>query len=138
MSTPCCADWIDVSAGWLRFGRPRTDVRAVQQRWPDAGLHFGDWRVAASRVPRSPNARSEAMEACRCETSAKVFEGFKQARAADGAKNATINRSLAVVRTVANRAARVRRTNGRSWLSAAPLIEMLDERGQRRPPHPST
>ena len=37
----------------------------------------------------------------------ETLEGFKAARAAEGAKNATINRSLEVVRTVANRAARV-------------------------------
>ena len=67
-----------------------------------------------------------------------TLEGFKEDRAADGAKNATINRSLEVVRTVANRAARVWRTNGRPWLSVAPLIEMLDERQQRRPPYPIT
>ena len=56
----------------------------------------------------------------------------------DGAKNATVNRSLDVVRTVLNRAARVWRTNGKPWLSSSPLIEMLDERKQRRPPDPIT
>lgn len=68
----------------------------------------------------------------------ETLEGFKEARAAEGAKNATINRSLEVVRTVANRAARVWRIRGRPWLSAAPLIEMLDEQQQRRPPYPIT
>lgn len=68
----------------------------------------------------------------------ETLEGFKQERAAEGAKNATINRSLEVVRTVANRAARVWRIHGRPWLSAAPLIEMLDEQQQRRPPYPIT
>jgi integrase len=63
-------------------------------------------------------------------------EGFKDERTAEGAKNSTINRSLEVVRTVLNRAARVWRSNGRPWLSAAPLIETLDERQQRRPPYP--
>ena len=68
----------------------------------------------------------------------ETLDGFKEARAAEGAKNATINRSLEVVRTVANRAARVWRMRGRPWLSAAPLIEMLDEQQQRRPPYPIT
>jgi integrase len=68
----------------------------------------------------------------------ETLEGFKQARVAEGAKNATINRSLEVVRTVANRAARVWRSNGRPWLAAAPLIEMLDEREHRRAPYPIT
>lgn len=68
----------------------------------------------------------------------ETLEGFKEERAAEGAKNATINRSLEVVRTVANRAARVWRAHGRPWLAAAPLIEMLDEQQQRRPPYPIT
>ena len=61
-----------------------------------------------------------------------ALESFKDDRAADGAKHSTINRSLEVARTVLNRAARVWRTNSRRWLSVAPLIEMLDERQQRR------
>jgi integrase len=66
------------------------------------------------------------------------LEAFKEGRVIEGAKNATINRSLEVVRTVLNRAARVWRTNGKPWLSSSPLIEMLDERKQRRPPYPIT
>lgn len=54
----------------------------------------------------------------------------------DGVKNATVNRSLEVVATVMNRAARVWRDRSRPWLATAPLIEMLDEREQRRPPYP--
>lgn len=64
------------------------------------------------------------------------LEAFREDRADDGAKNATINRSLEVVRTVMNRAARVWRDSGKPWLSTAPLIEMLDEAQQRRPPYP--
>lgn len=64
------------------------------------------------------------------------LESFKDDRADEGVKNSTINRSLEVVRTVLNRAARVWRSNGRPWLPAPPLIEMLDERQQRRPPYP--
>ena len=67
-----------------------------------------------------------------------ALEGFKDERAAEGAKNATINRSLEVVRTVLNRATRVWRSHGKPWLLSSPLIEMLDERQQRRPPYPIT
>lgn len=56
----------------------------------------------------------------------------------DGAKNATVNRSLEVVRTVMNRAARVWRDDGKPWLPSSPLIEMLDETQQRRQPYPIT
>lgn len=66
----------------------------------------------------------------------EAMEAFKEERVRDGAKNATINRSLEVVRTVMNRAARVWRDNGRPWLLTAPLIEMLDETQQRRLPSP--
>jgi integrase len=65
-----------------------------------------------------------------------ALDGFKEERQAEGVKPSTINRSLEVVRTVLNRAARVWRTNGRPWLAVPPLIEMLDERQQRRPPYP--
>ncbi len=68
----------------------------------------------------------------------EAMEVFKEERAEDGAKNATINRSLEVVRTVMNRAARVWRDNGKPWLASPPLIEMLDETQQRRPPYPLT
>lgn len=52
-------------------------------------------------------------------------------------KPATVNRSLEVARTVLNRAARVWRTDdGRPWLGAAPLIEMLDEEATKRRPYP--
>ncbi|MBT2322913.1 tyrosine-type recombinase/integrase [Variovorax paradoxus] len=65
------------------------------------------------------------------------LEAFKAERIEDdGAKNSTVNRSLEVVRTVMNRAARVWRDNGRPWLPSPPLIEMLDEEAQRRQPYP--
>ncbi len=51
-------------------------------------------------------------------------------------KPVTINRSLEVARTVANRAARVWRMDKKPWLTSAPLIEMLDESQTRRPPRP--
>ena len=53
----------------------------------------------------------------------------------DGASPTTVNRTLEVVRTILNRAARVwRGDDGRPWLASAPLIEMLDE--TPRKPHP--
>lgn len=64
------------------------------------------------------------------------LEEFKLDRLEEGAKNATVNRSLEVVRTVMNRAARVWRDDGKPWLSAPPLIEMLDEAAQKREPYP--
>lgn len=64
------------------------------------------------------------------------LEDFINDRLDDGVKNATINRSLEVVRTVLNRAARVWRENRKPWLSTAPLIEMLDETAQKREPYP--
>jgi hypothetical protein len=33
------ADWIDVSRGLLTFGLPRTRLRAIFARWPNAGFH---------------------------------------------------------------------------------------------------
>jgi len=64
------------------------------------------------------------------------MESFKADRQDDGVKNVTINRSLEVVRTTLNRAARVWREDGKPWLSTAPLIEMLDESAQKREAHP--
>ncbi len=64
------------------------------------------------------------------------LEAFKEDRLTAGTKNATVNRSLVVARTVLNRAARVWRDDGKPWLSSAPLIEMMDEAEQRRPPYP--
>ena len=63
-------------------------------------------------------------------------EGFRTKRLEDGVKNATINRTLEVVRTTVIRAARVWREDGKPWLTTAPLIEMLDEKAQKREPYP--
>ncbi|MDP3228473.1 MAG: site-specific integrase [Acidovorax sp.] len=69
----------------------------------------------------------------------EALEGFVASRIdEDGAGNATVNRSLEVVRTVMNRAARVWRVDGKPWIPSSPLIEMLDETQQRRPPYPIT
>lgn len=63
---------------------------------------------------------------------------FVAERLARGASATTINRSLEVVRTILNRAARsYRDDDGRPWLEAIPpLITMLRE--SRRPPYPIT
>lgn len=66
------------------------------------------------------------------------LEDFKADRQEEGVKNATINRSLEVARTTLNRAARVWRDGKKPWLQTAPLIEMLDEKAQARPPRPIT
>jgi hypothetical protein len=68
----------------------------------------------------------------------QTLERFVKARLADGASATTINRSLEVVRTVLNRAARsYRDADGRPWLEALPpLITMLPE--SPRLPYPIT
>jgi integrase len=66
------------------------------------------------------------------------FDEFREKRLEeDEVKASTVNRSLEVARTILIRAARVwRDADGRPWLSAAPLIEMLTE--DPRPPYPIT
>jgi integrase len=68
----------------------------------------------------------------------QTLEPFVKARLADGASATTINRSLEVVRTILNRAARsYRDADGRPWLDGMPpLITMLPE--TPRPPYPIT
>jgi integrase len=68
----------------------------------------------------------------------RTLDRFIADRMADGVTATTINRSLEVVRTVLNRAARsYRDDDGRPWLGGVPpLITMLPE--TRRPPYPIT
>ena len=66
------------------------------------------------------------------------LQPFVTERLASGVKPSTINRTLEVVRTTMIRAARVWRDDGRPWIGTAPLIEMLDERQQKRAPYPIT
>jgi len=68
----------------------------------------------------------------------RTLEGFIADRLVDGVTATTINRSLEVVRTVLNRAARsYRDDDGRPWLDGLPpLITMLKE--TRRLPYPIT
>ncbi len=67
-----------------------------------------------------------------------TLQSFIDDRHATGVTATTINRSLEVVRTIINRAARVfRDDSGRPWLEGLPpLITMLPE--TRRPPFPLT
>lgn len=68
----------------------------------------------------------------------QTLEPFVNARVADGASATTVNRSLEVVRTILNRAARsYRDRDGRPWLEGLPpLITMLPE--SPRSPYPIT
>jgi integrase len=68
----------------------------------------------------------------------QTLEPFVKARLADSASATTINRSLEVVRTILNRAARsYRDDDGRPWLEGMPpLITMLPE--TPRQPYPIT
>ena len=73
----------------------------------------------------------------------KIHDGtlapFVEQRLAEGASATTVNRSLEVVRTILNRAARAYRDDdGRPWLDGVlpPLITMLPESG--RAPYPIT
>lgn len=63
-----------------------------------------------------------------------TLESFIDDRLEGGAKPATVNRTLEVVRTILNKCARVWRDElDNPWLSAPPLIELLDESGARKP-----
>ena len=74
-----------------------------------------------------------------CNESLETFKADRLAgEDGEGSSPATVNRSLEIVRTVLNRAARVWRHNGRPWLASSPLIEMLDEEASKRKPYPIT
>jgi len=48
------ADWIDVSLGALRFGLPRSTVRAVRAAFPNAGFHRRLVRLTVERWAEHP------------------------------------------------------------------------------------
>lgn len=48
------ADWIDVTAGVLRFGIPRRFIRDLYARWPDAGFHRLLVRLELRHLRRHP------------------------------------------------------------------------------------
>jgi hypothetical protein len=64
--TPCCAgappsadafrraDWVDVSAGALRFGIARDDIAAVRRRFPHAGFHRLLVKLTLKRLATHP------------------------------------------------------------------------------------
>ncbi len=63
-----------------------------------------------------------------------TLRGFIEARKAQGVKNATVNRSLAVVRHLLNLAAgEWIDEHGLTWLAAAPKIKLLSLRDARQP-----
>ena len=49
-----CADWVDVSKGFLRFGIAREDVNKVFSAWPDAGFHKRLVSLALDRLRTHP------------------------------------------------------------------------------------
>ncbi len=48
------ADWIDVLWGMPRFGLPRSFVRDVRTRWPDAGFHARLLQLTRQRLLTHP------------------------------------------------------------------------------------
>jgi len=48
------ADWIDVSAGVLRYGLPRSFIREAQSAFPDAGFHFRLLQLSGKQALRHP------------------------------------------------------------------------------------
>jgi hypothetical protein len=48
------ADWVDVSAGLLRFGIPRDTIADVRRRFPNAGFHKLLLKLSAKRLVRHP------------------------------------------------------------------------------------
>jgi hypothetical protein len=48
------ADWIDVTAGVLRHGLPRSFIREVQSAFPDAGFHLRLLQLSGKRALRHP------------------------------------------------------------------------------------
>lgn len=48
------ADWIDVTRGLRRFGLPRTTLRPIFARWPNAGFHARLAQLTAARLRSHP------------------------------------------------------------------------------------
>lgn len=134
------------------------------ERWLRAEIHRieGDLERKAYLRPRFMDCSARYLSESRFKRSAKVIEWhvellnshigqleidrvhdgtvapFVAARLAAGVSATTINRSLEIVRTILNRAARVYRDeDGRPWLNVLPpLISMLPE--TPRHPYPLT
>ena len=140
----------DDAEDWLRARQAEIDARRVnslrrgnQRLWADAAAKY--LKECKQRKVKTlemisrhvadllPYIGMLAME----DVCNDALEDFKLDRTEeDGVKNSTINRTLEVVRTTVIRAARVWRDDGKPWLTAAPLIEMLDENAQKRQPYP--
>jgi integrase len=73
-----------------------------------------------------------------CNDSVAQFKADRLAKGKNGkpCKPSSVNRTLEVLRTTLIRASRVWRDNGKPWLAAPPLIEMLDEAASKRAPYP--
>ncbi|MEP6770258.1 MAG: tyrosine-type recombinase/integrase [Polaromonas sp.] len=142
----------DDAEAWLRDRQQEIDGDRIQQLRRGSERLFADGAAkylteCAARKVRSLDTISYHVKIllpyigllAMSDVCNEALETFVTERVEDDkAKNATVNRSLEVVRTVMNRAARVWRDNGKPWLPSAPLIEMLDETQQRRKPYPIT
>jgi integrase len=140
----------DDTEAWIRSRQAEIDAerannlrRGHQRLWADAAAKYlkecKQRKVASlDMISRHvadllPYIGTLAME----DICNDALEDFKVDRIEeDGVKNATVNRTLEVVRTTVIRAARVWREDGKPWLTTAPLIEMLDENAQKREPYP--
>jgi hypothetical protein len=48
------ADWVDVTRGLLRFGLPRSMIRALYSQWPSAGFHKRLLQLEFGHLRRHP------------------------------------------------------------------------------------
>jgi hypothetical protein len=48
------ADWIDITAGLIRFGQPRAFIRELYEEWPGAGFHRDLLRLEARHLGKHP------------------------------------------------------------------------------------
>lgn len=132
---------------WLRAEIHRIDVGLERNIYPR--VRFADCSaryLAESRFKRSAKVIEWHVELLDAHVGQleidRVHDGtlgpFIAARLAAGVSATTINRSLEIVRTILNRAARVYRDeDGRPWLNVLPaLISMLPE--TPRQPYPLT
>src|SRR5262245_59151688 len=49
-----CADWVDVSRGFIRHGLSRQQIRRVLSMWPDAGFHKRLLQLGLHRLRTHP------------------------------------------------------------------------------------
>lgn len=141
----------DEAEAWLRERQADIDTEREKQLRPSAQLVWADGARKYLIECQQRNVRTLDLIGYHVQlllpyigtlamefVCTEALETFCIERTEEGVKNSTINRSLEVVRTVMNRSARVWRQDNKPWLPTAPLIEMLDEKTQRRPPRPIT